>query len=93
MATVDAISTGGVATVAVIVTIALVGIGVLLSIVIKKTAGRITVMVVVVGLTALVWVERVKVDDEFHSPCSENVTFFGIHVDRPDWVGGSYCGP
>ena len=87
MAAVEALSSSDVTKVGVIVIVALVVIGALLSIVITAIVGRIIVLVVVVALGLLVWQQRGHVQDKINShKCDLNATFFGIHLDAPDSV-------
>lgn len=85
MAAVEALSTSDVTKVGVIVIVALVVIGALLSIVITAIVGRIIVLVVVVALGVLVWQQRTHVKDQIDK-CHLSVSFFGVHLDAPDSV-------
>ena len=62
--------------------VALVVIGFLLSIVITKIVGRIIVVVVVLVLAAIVWTQRVSVENKIDDRAC-NLTFFGVHLDPP----------
>jgi protein-S-isoprenylcysteine O-methyltransferase Ste14 len=87
MAAVEALSSSDVTKVGIIVIVALVLIGALLSIVITAIVGRIIVLVVVVALAVLVWQQRTHIKNQVNShKCDLNATFFGIHLDAPDSV-------
>jgi protein-S-isoprenylcysteine O-methyltransferase Ste14 len=87
MAAVEALSSSDVTKVGIIVIVALVVIGALLSIVISAIVGRIIVLVVVVALAVLVWQQRTHIKDQMNAhKCDLNATFFGIHLDAPDSV-------
>jgi protein-S-isoprenylcysteine O-methyltransferase Ste14 len=66
----------------IIATIALVVIGVLLSLVITAIVGRIIVLVVIVALGVLVWQQRANIQDHVNK-CQLNMSFVGVHVDAP----------
>jgi len=83
MAAVEALSSSDVTKVGIIVIVALVVIGALISIVITAIVGRIIVLVVVVGLAVLVWQQRTHVKNQIDK-CNLSVSFFGIHLDAPD---------
>jgi protein-S-isoprenylcysteine O-methyltransferase Ste14 len=85
MAAVEALSTGDITKIGVVVIVALVLIGALLSIVITAIVGRIVILVVVVALGILVWQQRTHVKDQIDS-CKLSTTFFGVHLDAPDSV-------
>jgi protein-S-isoprenylcysteine O-methyltransferase Ste14 len=85
MAAVEALSSSDITKVGIIVIVALVVIGALLSIVITAIVGRIIVLVVVVALAVLVWQQRGHVKDQIES-CHPSATFFGVHLDTPDSV-------
>lgn len=87
MAPVQALNVQDITKVGIIVIVALVVIGALLSIVITAIVGRIIILVVVVGLAIFVWQQRGHVKDQINShKCDLNATFFGIHLDAPDSV-------
>ena len=87
MAAVEALNVQDITKVGVIVIVALVVIGALLSIVITALIGRIIILVVVVVLAVLVWQQRGHVKDQVNShKCDLNATFFGVHLDAPDSV-------
>jgi hypothetical protein len=85
MSSVEALSSSDITKVGVIVIVALVLIGALLSIVITAIVGRIVVLVVVVALAVLVWQQRTHVKDRIES-CHFSTTFFGVHLDAPQSV-------
>jgi protein-S-isoprenylcysteine O-methyltransferase Ste14 len=71
----------------VIIIVALVVIGVLLSIVITAVVGRLIVLAVVVILGIFVWQQRTHVKDEINArTCNLHATFFGFHLDAPPSV-------
>jgi Na+/proline symporter len=87
MATVEALNAGDITKVGVIAIIALVVIGVLLSLVITAVIGRLVVAVIVIVLAIFVWQQRGHVKDSFDKhKCDLNATFFGIHLDAPNSV-------
>jgi hypothetical protein len=87
MSGVEALNVQDVTKVGVIVIVALLVIGALLSIVITALIGRIIILVVVVVLAVLVWQQRGHVKDQINShKCDLNATFFGVHLDAPDSV-------
>ena len=85
MSSVQALSSADITKVGVIVIIALFVIGLLLSIVITALVGRIIILVLVVGLSIVVWQQRTHIKDRFDD-CKLQATFFGIHLDAPDSV-------
>jgi protein-S-isoprenylcysteine O-methyltransferase Ste14 len=85
MSSVQALNSNDITKVGVIVIIALVVIGLLLSIVITALVGRIVILVVVVVLGVLVWQQRTHIKDRFDD-CKLQATFFGIHLDAPQSV-------
>jgi protein-S-isoprenylcysteine O-methyltransferase Ste14 len=87
MSTVEALNAQDITKVGVIVIVALVVIGALLSIVITALVGRIIILVVVVVLGLFVWQQRTHIQDKINkNQCDLNATFFGIHLDAPDSV-------
>jgi Na+(H+)/acetate symporter ActP len=87
MSGVEALNVQDVTKVGVIVIVALVVIGALLSIVITALIGRIIILAVVVVLAVLVWQQRGHVKDQINThKCDLNATFFGVHLDPPDSV-------
>jgi len=85
MRTVEALSSSDVTKVGIIVIVALVLIGALLSIVITAIVGRIIVLVVVIALAVVVWQQRTHVKDQIKK-CDLSVSFFGVHLDAPQSV-------
>jgi protein-S-isoprenylcysteine O-methyltransferase Ste14 len=83
--TIEALNSGNITKIGVIVIIALVLIGLLLSIVITALVGRIVILVVIVVLGALVWQQRTHLKDQFDK-CDLRATFFGVHFDAPQSV-------
>jgi Na+/proline symporter len=87
MPTVEALNAQDITKVGVIVIVALVVIGALLSIVITALIGRLIILVVVVVLAVFVWQQRGHVKDEINThKCDLNATFFGVHLDAPQSV-------
>lgn len=62
--------------------VALVVIGLLLSMIITKIVGRIIILVVVVALAAWVWQQRTDIQNKVKK-CDLNMTFFGKTVTMP----------
>ena len=62
--------------------VAVVVIGLLLSVIISALVGRIIVLVVVVALGAFIWQQRSSIEDHVKK-CDLNMTFFGYHVNAP----------
>jgi protein-S-isoprenylcysteine O-methyltransferase Ste14 len=85
MSSVEALNSNDITKVGVIVIVALVVIGLVLSIVITALIGRIIILVVVVVLAIFVWQQRTHIKDQFDK-CKLQATFFGIHLDAPDSV-------
>lgn len=83
MARVEALGSGDITRVGVIITIALVIVALLLSIVITAVIGRIIIVVILAALIAFVWQQRSHVQDEINKHCNPNATFFGFHLDVP----------
>jgi hypothetical protein len=87
MTAVEALNVQDITKVGVIIIIALVVIGALLSIVITALIGRLIILAVVIVLGVFVWQQRGHVKDEINShKCDLKATFFGIHLDAPDSV-------
>jgi hypothetical protein len=87
MRTVEALNVQDITKAGVIITIALIVIGLLLSIVITALIGRIVILVVVVVLAIFVWQQRSHVKDEINAQkCNLHATFFGFHLDAPHSV-------
>ncbi len=87
MAAIEALNAGDITKVGVIAIIALLIIGILLSIVITALVGRLIVVVIVIVLGIFVWQQRTSVVNGFDKhKCDLNATFFGIHLDASDSV-------
>jgi hypothetical protein len=87
MSSVEALNASDITKVGVLVIIALVVIGALLSIIITAVIGRVIILVLVVVAGVLVWQQRTHIKDEINSKnCNLHATFFGIHLDAPDSV-------
>jgi protein-S-isoprenylcysteine O-methyltransferase Ste14 len=86
VATVEALNSQDITKVGVIVIVALVLIGALLSIVITAIVGRIIILVLVIAAGAFVWQQRTHVRDQVDHNCAKSVSFFGVSVDVPDSV-------
>jgi protein-S-isoprenylcysteine O-methyltransferase Ste14 len=85
MSTVEALNSADITKVGIVIIIALVVIGALLSIVITAIVGRIVILVLVVGLAVAVWQQRTHIKDRFDN-CDLQATFFGFHLDAPQSV-------
>jgi protein-S-isoprenylcysteine O-methyltransferase Ste14 len=87
MVTDAALGSENITKIGVVVILALLVVGALLSIVITALIGRVIILVVVVVLAVLVWQQRTHVENKINkSKCDLNATFFGIHLDAPDSV-------
>ncbi len=83
----SALDAGDITKVGVVVIVALVLIGALLSLIVTALLGRLLVLAVVVALAIVVWVQRTSVEHAFTSKaCNLDTTFFGVHLDPPDAV-------
>ena len=83
----EALNAGDITKIGVIAIIALVVIGILLSLVITAVIGRLIILAVVIVLGVFVWQQRTSVRDSFDKhKCDLNATFFGVHLDAPDSV-------
>ena len=80
-----ALDSGNITKIGVIVIIALVVVGALLSIVLTALVARVIILVLVVGLGILVWQQRTHIKDQIDK-CNLGATFFGIHVSAPQSV-------
>jgi uncharacterized membrane protein YkvI len=87
MQRVEALNVQDITKVGVIITIALVLIGILLSIVITALIARVIILLVVVVLAIFVWQQRSHVKDEINAhKCNLHATYFGFHLDAPQSV-------
>jgi Na+/proline symporter len=87
MSGVEALNAQDITKVGVITIIALVVIGILLSLVVTALIGRLLILVVVIVLAVFVWQQRGHVKDEVNAhKCDLKATFFGIHLDAPNSV-------
>jgi c-di-AMP phosphodiesterase-like protein len=85
--TVEALGSDDITKVGVIITIALVVIGLILSFVVTALIGRVIILVVLALLIAFVWQQRGHVQDEINAhKCNLHATFFGFHLDAPQSV-------
>lgn len=85
VADVVALDSGNITKIGVIVIVALIVVGALLSIVITALVARVIIAVVVIGLAILVWQQRTHIKNQIDA-CKFGATFFGIHVDAPQSV-------
>lgn len=85
MAAVEALSSKNITQIGVVVIVAVVVIGLLLSFVITALIARVVILVVVIGLGIFVWQQRTHIKDEF-AKCHLSATFFGIHLNAPQSV-------
>jgi protein-S-isoprenylcysteine O-methyltransferase Ste14 len=84
MGTPEALDVQDITKVGVIVIVALLLIGIVLSFVITAVIGRLIIAVVVVVLAVLVWQQRTHVKNQLNAhKCDLKATFFGIHLDVP----------
>jgi protein-S-isoprenylcysteine O-methyltransferase Ste14 len=82
-----ALNAADITKVGVIIIVALVVIGALLSIVITKLVWRLVILAVVVALGVFVWQQRTHVKDQINArACNLHATFFGFHLDAPQSV-------
>jgi hypothetical protein len=77
-----ALQSGDLTKIGLIATAALIVGGLLLSLVITAVVGRILILVVVVGLSVLVWQQRENIQHHIKD-CQLRMTFVGVHVDAP----------
>jgi len=82
-----ALNSDNITKIGIVIIVALVVIGALLSIVITALVGRLIILVLVVGLAIFVWQQRTHVKDEVNkNKCNLHATFFGFHLDAPQSV-------
>jgi uncharacterized membrane protein (DUF4010 family) len=87
MSSVAALNANDITKVGVIVIVALVVVGALLSMVITAIVGRIIILALVIVAGVFVWQQRTHIKDEINTnKCNLQATFFGIHLDAPDSV-------
>jgi uncharacterized membrane protein (DUF4010 family) len=87
MSSVAALNASDITKVGVIVIVALVVVGALLSMVITAIVGRIIILALVIVAGVFVWQQRTHIKDEINTnKCNLQATFFGIHLDAPDSV-------
>lgn len=77
-----ALSSDNITKIGLIVIVALLAVGLLLSVVITALIARIIIALVVVGLAVFVWQQRTHIKDQFDK-CNFSATFFGVHLDAP----------
>jgi disulfide bond formation protein DsbB len=77
-----ALSSDNITRIGLIIIVAVVVIGALLSIVITALVARIVIIVLVIGIAVLVWQQRTHLKDKFDN-CDTQATFFGVHFDAP----------
>lgn len=82
MAPVEALSSKNITQIGIVIIIALVVIGALLSFVISALIARVVILVVVVGLGIFVWQQRTHIKNEF-AQCHLSATFFAVHLNAP----------
>jgi uncharacterized membrane protein (DUF4010 family) len=84
MSSVAALNANDITQVGVIVIVALVVVGALLSMVITAIVGRIIILALVIVAGVFVWQQRTHIKDEINTnKCNLQATFFGIHLDAP----------
>jgi protein-S-isoprenylcysteine O-methyltransferase Ste14 len=89
--TAAALNSANITKIGIVIIVALVLIGALLSIVLTALVARIIILVVVIGLAVLVWQQRTHIKDQIDK-CKLDATFFGVHVNAPDSVQ-RHCHP
>lgn len=80
-----ALNSDSITEIGIVIIVALVVIGALLSIVLTALVARVIILVVVIGLAALVWQQRTHIEDQIDK-CKLDATFFGVHVSAPQSV-------
>jgi nitrous oxidase accessory protein NosD len=80
-----ALSSDNITKIGLIIIVAVLVIGLLLSIVITALVARIVIAVLVIGLAVLVWQQRTHLKDKFDN-CDLQATFFGVHFQAPQSV-------
>jgi len=80
-----ALNSSNITKIGIVIIIAIVVIGALLSIVLTALVARIVILVVVVGLAILVWQQRTHIKDQVDN-CKLDATFFGVHISAPQSV-------
>lgn len=85
MTYVSAIDSSDITKIGIGATIAIVLIGLLLSMVITAIVGRIILLVIVVALGAFIWQQRAVIQDHVKK-CDLNMSYFGVTVHAPDSV-------
>ena len=89
MTHVEALNSGDITKIGVGVIVALVVIGILLSLLVTAIVGRLILAVVVIVLGAFVWQQRTSIENKIDKrDC--NFSFFGYHFDPPDSLK-QYC--
>ena len=82
-----ALDAGNITRIGVVVIVALLLAGVLLSVVITAIIARLVLLAVVVAGAILVWHQRTDIIDKVNSrACKLDATFFGVHLDGPQAV-------
>jgi hypothetical protein len=77
---IDALSTGQVKTLAIVILVGLVVLGVLVGLLVQKVALKLGILVVVLGLIGLVWWQRSAV---VGCAKTRQCSFFGVAVEVP----------
>lgn len=80
-----ALNSDNITKIGIVIIVALVVIGALLSIVLTALVARIIILVVVIGLAVVVWQQRTHIKDQVDK-CKLDATFFGVHISAPDSV-------
>jgi protein-S-isoprenylcysteine O-methyltransferase Ste14 len=89
--TAAALNSDNITKIGLVIIVALVVIGALVSIVLTALVARIIILVVVVGLGIFVWQQRTQVKDDVEK-CKLDATFFGVHISAPESVR-QHCHP
>jgi hypothetical protein len=81
-ATVTALDSSDITKIGVGATIAIVVIGLLLSLVITALVARVVILIVVVALGVFIWQQRAVIQDHVKK-CQLDMTYFGVTVHAP----------
>ncbi|MGH8959593.1 MAG: hypothetical protein ACRDWT_00040 [Jatrophihabitantaceae bacterium] len=85
MNSVAAIDSSDITKIGIGATVAVVVIGLLLSMIITALVARVVILVIVVLLGVFIWQQRSVIEDHVKK-CQLNMSYFGVHVDAPKSV-------
>lgn len=85
MNSVAAIDSSDITKIGIGATVAVVVIGLLLSMIITALVARVVILVIVVLLGVFIWQQRSVIEDHVKK-CQLNMSYFGAHVDAPKSV-------